>query len=67
MLPSWVMLFVQAALAVVGLQLLRHSARTATGVGGGPNVIINVFAPLALVAPMVLLVGGIDGSVHGLG
>ena len=64
---SWVMLFVQAALAVVGLQLLRHTARTATGVGGGPNVIINVLAPLALVGPMVLLVGRIDGSVHGLG
>ncbi len=64
---SWVMLFVQAALAVVGLQLLRHGARTATGVGGDPNVIINVFAPLALVGPMVLLVGRIDGSVHGLG
>ena len=64
---SWVMLFVQAALAVVGLQLLRHSARTATGVGGDPNLIINVFAPLALVGPMVLLVGRIDGSVHGLG
>ncbi len=63
----WVMLFVQAALAVVGLQLLRHSARAATSVGGDPNVIINVFAPLALVGPMVLLVGRIDGSVHGLG
>ena len=67
MLSSWIMLFVQAALAVVGLQLLRHTARTATGVGGGPNVIINVLAPLALVGPMVLLVGRIDGSVHGLG
>ncbi len=64
---SWVILFVQAALAVVGLQLLRHSARTTTGVGGDPNVIINVLAPLALVGPMVLLVGRIDGSVHGLG
>lgn len=64
---SWVMLFVQAALAVVGLQLLRHSARAATGVGGDSNLTINVFAPLALVGPMVLLVGRIDGSVHGLG
>ena len=64
---SWVMLFVQAALAVVGLQLLRHSARAATGAGGVAILTINVFAPLALVGPMVLLVGRIDGSVHGLG
>ncbi len=64
---SWVMLFVQAALAVVGLQFLRHGARTATGVGGDPNLTINVFAPLALVGPMIMLVGRIDGSVHGLG
>lgn len=66
MLP-WVMLFVQAALAVVGLQLLRHSARAATSGGGVANLTINVFVPLALVGPMVLLVGRIDGSVHGLG
>lgn len=63
----WVMLFVQAALAVVGLQLLRNGARAATRAGGDPNLIINVFAPLALVGPMVLLVARIDGSVHGLG
>lgn len=66
-MASWVLLFVQAALAVVGLQFLRKGARRLTSSGNDPTLMNTVVAPLVLVGPMVLLVGRIDNSVQGLG
>ena len=63
----WVLLFAQAALAVVGLHFLRHGAHRLTNIGGGLTLMTTVVAPPVLVGPMVLLVGRIGNSVHGLG
>ena len=66
-MPPWVLLFVQAALAVVGLQYLRHGARRLVTIGTNPALLITVIAPLVLVGPMVFLIGRIDNSVLGFG
>ena len=66
-MPSWVLLFVQAALAVIGLRFLWHGARRLTSSGNDPTPMITVVAPLVLVGPMVLLVGRIENSVLGFG
>ena len=64
---SWIMLVVQAGLAVVGLHALRSGAQAAVRSGGARPLLINVVVPLALVVPMVLLAVRVNNSVHGLG
>ena len=66
-MASWVLLFVQAALAVVGLRFLRRGVQRLTSGAHDLTLMITVVAPLVLVGPMVLLIGWIDNSVHELG
>ncbi len=64
---SWIMLLVQATLAVIGLELLRNAIRS-TGKAGSPKCIsLDVVLPIAIVIPLALQATRVEDSVSGFG
>ena len=61
------MLFVQVALAVAALWLLRARVFPAVREPGHSGLILDVWGPIAVVAPMLFAAGRIDGSVGAVG
>jgi hypothetical protein len=58
---------VQAALAVTGLGLLNRKVFPALRAARQPELIADVWAPLAVVLPMLFLAGRVDMTVRGVG
>jgi hypothetical protein len=65
--PTLLLLIVQAALAVTGLGLLNRKVFPAMGAARQPELIADVWVPLAVVLPMLFLAGRVDMTVRGVG
>ena len=61
------LLVAQAALAVAGLVALNRRVFPALGMLRQPELVADVWAPLALVLPLVLLCGRVGETVRGVG
>ncbi len=69
-MPEWpiiVPLVAQCACAVFTVEMLRRRVFGAIHHFQQPRLIHDVWAPLALVLPMMFLIGRIDGDVRGVG
>ncbi|MDY7110239.1 MAG: hypothetical protein SYC29_16540 [Planctomycetota bacterium] len=62
-----VLLVVQAALAVVALHLLNRRVFPHMRVARQPELVADVWAPLAMVLPLLFLAGRVEATVRGVG
>lgn len=62
-----VLLIVQAVLAVVALHLLNRRVFPQLRFARHPELVADVWVPLAMVLPMVFLAGHVDSTVRGIG
>lgn len=64
---SWILLLVQATLAVVGLELLRKAFRSTLKDGTPKSITLDVVLPIAIVFPLALQATRVEHSVSGFG
>lgn len=64
---SWILLLVQATLAVVGLELLRKVFRSTCKVSSPKGITLDVVLPIAIVFPLALQATRVENSVSGFG
>jgi hypothetical protein len=62
-----VLFIVQAVLAVIALRLLNWRVFPQLRFARHPELVVDVWIPLAMVLPMVFLAGHVDSTVRGIG
>lgn len=58
---------IQAVLAVVGVRLLVRSVFSRLGRIQNPEIVVDIWGPIAIVAPMMVMIGRVNGDVGGTG
>lgn len=66
-MSPWLMLGIQIGFAAIALHMLARHVYPALGHVKQGELVVDVWLPLALVIPLLLLIGGVDGSVRDFG